>query len=288
MMISKQPAYLDYCRYYASKCNVCKGDKRLWKDDAWYSCGCQYIATVKYRFDRIRIYPPSLKYLSWKDFTGEIKEVSKSGKLEITDHLEPAAILQAKRNAMQYCFGSTDPAVLKNRPKNSIIYKRFLSGKNVIIAGSKQTGKSLLATLILKEVVHASVQNQVDMSFEWIKGTDLFHAARWDTSKDVDYDSLYEWADVSFLVIDGLGMSRGGHTSPPDVIAFNRLFGSRHYEKPTIIITTDSFVRECQDSLRSSLVVDKLGEELHSLMIDKDNILIDLYKNQSRQFSREK
>ena len=277
-MISKKLEYLDYCKYYASKCEVCKGDKRLWKNKAWHACGCQYVASVKFRFENIRIYPPELKYLSWEDFTGEIKEISREGKLEITDYLEPAAILRAKRMAMQYCFGSTQPWVLKDRAKYSAIYRRFISGKNVIIAGSKRTGKSLLATLILKEVVFASVSNKVDMSFEWVKGMDLFHAARWDSTKEIDYDSLYVWADASFLVIDGLEVPRGGHTSPPDIIALNRLFGARHYEKPTIVITTESFMRECQDPLRSQLVIDKLGAELHSLMVDRDNVLIDLYR----------
>lgn len=275
----KKPEYLDYCKYYASKCKVCKGDKRLWKNETWHACGCQYIATAKYRFDRISIYPPGLKSLGWEDFTGEIREVSKTGKLEITDHLEPAAILQAKRKAMQYCFNSTNPEVLKDRAKHSVVYRRFLSGQNVIIAGPKRTGKSLLATLILKEVFHASVNHRVDLSFEWVKGMNLFHAARWDTSKDIDYDSLYKWEDISFLVIDGLEIPRGGHTSPPDVIALNRFFAARHYEKPTIVITTESFIRECQDPMRMHLVIDKLGEELHSLVTDRNNVLIDLYRN---------
>jgi len=263
----------DYCSYYASKCKECKGARRVWKNDIWMACGCQYIASVKWRFEQIDVFPPSLKYLSWKDFTGDIKAVH-GGKSQISNQLDMSTFIHAKKEVLKYCFNSSDISVLDDRQNKSAIFERYAAGDNIIISGSKKTGKSLLATLILKEVVYASVSTKNDLSFEWISWNELLEAARWDTDKPINSEQLYLWSDIDFLVIDGIAR-QGGHTTPPDLVALNSFFVRRRH-LPTIIVASTLFVYDCRHPIRSQGVEYKFGSELLSLISGSNNFMLAL------------
>ena len=267
--------YINYCNYYSSKCNICNGNKYVISKGTRNTCKCQYIATIKYRFDKIDIKPPELKKLSWSDFTGEIMEKSPdSGKIEVVGFNDIDKVVKAKEKAMNYCFGDADFSLLNDRRKNSIIPLRYKTSSNLIIYGPHKSGKSLLATIIIKEIVYSSVYH--NLSFEWIKMMELIHAARWDNNKLIDYGNIDKWEDVSFLIIDEVEMLRGGHNTPPDIIILNNFFSNRHYNQPTILILSKGLMGDCRDKFRSQIVKDKFGSEFYSLVMDTDNTFIEL------------
>jgi hypothetical protein len=78
--------YEDLLAYYAARCPVCKGERRI-KDEnlGWLVCICQEKATVKWRFEQINITPPELKSKSWHD------SKALAGRQQQTCILDPAS-----------------------------------------------------------------------------------------------------------------------------------------------------------------------------------------------------
>jgi DNA replication protein DnaC len=278
----KKLTYQNYCDYYASKCSICESRKRILKNNIWTCCSCQYTATIKWRFEQIEIHPESLKYKNWADFTGEIKGTNKeTGKLEILGHLSVPTFMGAKQKAMEYCFGSSDIKVLEDKKKYLSVHKHCMDGQNIVIAGRRNTGRTLLAVLVLKEVVNASCFFNLNLEFKWIKSSDLIDAARWDNSKSIDHvflDSLY---DIHFLVIDGVDIYRGGHNTPPDTISLNVLFNYRRkMAYPTIIICSDVFLNSILHAKYGDEVSRPWGEEFYSLITNPSNVTIEMEREE--------
>ncbi len=263
--------YQDYCDYYASKCKICTGKKRVLHNSIWTCCPCQQHATLKYRFEKIQTYPQELKYSKWSDFTGEIKTKNKqTGKLEIGGHLSAPVFINAKKKAMEYCFSSSDPSVVDDRRNTLVLHKN--NGRNVVIVGKKNTGKTLLAALILKEVAHASyLFKKLNIDFKWLKASDLINASRWDNDKSVDHEFLNSLNNIQFIVIDDIDMYRTGHNTPPDTVSLDVLFSYRKLASyPTIVICTPEF-------FKTASKYEIWGREFTDLITRSDNVLIELY-----------
>src|SRR5437867_2071959 len=130
--------YRQYSTFYASKCDACKGVKRLLKNGVWTACSCQYTASAKWRIDQFEVVPPDLKYKTWNDFTGV------HGDSKLTNQ----SFIQAKQKALRYCFGGEDVSLINDRQKNLIVHEHLNDGQNVVIAGATGSGRTLLAVLI--------------------------------------------------------------------------------------------------------------------------------------------
>jgi hypothetical protein len=268
--------YEDYSNFHAQKCTICSGAKRVCQEGIWITCGCQFNATAKWRLDQIQIYPENLKFKTWEDFVG----INSSGK-KLTD----ASFIEAKTKALIYCFGRPDPQLAKNRKQSSIILKHINDRQNVIIAGAGGSGRSLIAALILKEVIYASAIRRQKVSFYWVKSSELTEAARWattrtgDISKDIDRNELVEWSESDFLFLDGMDLkpATGDHRAPPDMTSLNILFFKRFY-RPTIIVCSNKLLAECRDPRKADRIKEQWGDDFYTLMHDPKNVVIDLEK----------
>ena len=260
-------SYEEFSQYYASKCSACNGDKRVYRDSKWYRCGCQFLSSLRWRFQQAKIVPDSLKKLTWKDFDGCIRHGD-----SISGMVDSEVIIEARGKALKYCFGSNSIAVTKDRHKHSKIYDRLLSGNNVVIVGDNSSGKTLLATLILKEVVLYCADTADDLSFEWVNASELLHACRWDNSKTVDHDYVDDCVSADFLFVDNLDV-------PTDHIAsINRLVGSRQVNRRPTIITCDlpfwnGCIRKASPTSYET-ITKRLGKQIADMMSDSENTVI--------------
>ncbi len=154
-------------------------------------------------------------------------------------------------------------------PQDLVVHKN--QGRNVIIVGGKNTGKTLLAALILKEVANASSIFKLNIDFKWLKASELVNASRWDNSKSVDHEFLDNLNNIDFLVIDGIDVYRTGHNTPPDTVSMDVLFSYRYLAScPTIVICTPEF-------FKTASKYEIWGKEFTSLLTRADNVLIELY-----------
>lgn len=273
-------SYEDYKRYHASKCKICKGAERVQKGGIWVACGCQHVASVKWDYDQIKIYPENIKYKTWDDFIGIDDKGAK-----LTDQ----SFVDAKEKALRYCFDRADPSVTKDRAKHSIILRHCQDAQNVVIVGGPHSGKTLVATLILKEVIFAAAMKQTGITFRWVRSPEIIDAARWDgsisgTSKTIDRDLLEDLAEVHFLFIDGLDLrpERGDHRFPPDMLSLNTLFSRRLEKSPTILICSDQFWKAASTPGHSDLIREQWGDDFSALLGDPRNLVIELRKEAKR------
>lgn len=267
-MIDKYDRYLEY---FSKKCNECKGERRILLNNIWYSCSCQLIASLKYKFDKIKIYPNDLKNKTWSDFKG----INSSG-----SKLTAKSLIEAKSQALKYCFNTDDIQAIKQRENKSVIPKRLHSGTNVVISGDSGSGKSLLAFLILKEIVLYSIHATKIMTFEWIRSSDLLEAARWDNNKQIDNELLDYWTDVQFLFIDNVYLkpNQGDHRASPNMSSINRLFYNRLSSRlPTIVLCNDSLLRT--DKYDKNKVIEEWGQDFYNIISDENNFFIQLIKS---------
>lgn len=264
----KKLTSIEYCDYYASKCITCKGQKRLKHNGVWIACICQINAHDKFRFEQFDINPPDLKYKSWDDFTGIFENIK----------LTNSSFISAKTKALAYCFNSADLKAVSNRKESLIVHKHIDDCQNLIITGVAGTGKSLIASLIIKEVIHACRIHNLKISFEYAKSNDIQDAARWTGTKEIDHVWLDRLSDVDFLIIDGIDIDRGGHTTPPDHTTVNKLFSYRK-EHPNIIICSTEFFLSLKSHRHINEIVNRWGEEFLSLMRNDKNIVIELEKD---------
>lgn len=270
--------YDDYSNYHAQKCATCKGAKRVQKDGIWVACGCQFNATVKWRYDQIQIYPEGLKFKTWDDFCG----INATGAM-----LTEQSLVEGKGKALTYCFGKPNPELAKDRKKNSVILNHIRDGQNVIISGSTGSGRSLLAALILKEVVYATAIKQRKVGFYWVRAIELVEAARWSTSKTgtvaktIDRERLDNWAETDFLFVDGLEVKAdtGDHRAPPDMTSLNLLFSHRlAYKLPTVLVCSDKFLHASRTPGYWDKIREQWGDDFLSLMNDPRVVVIELTK----------
>lgn len=263
--------YEDYCEYHANKCKQCKGKKRIQYNDVWVCCSCQYNASAKWRFDQIQVYPDELKYKTWKDFTG----------VGQTNRITAGSFVEAKKKAIEYCFDAADLSVVNDRKQHLVIDKHLRDGQNVVIFGPKASGKSLIATLILKEVVYACAIRGHEYSFAWVKASEIVEAARWDSNaaKTIDYDTLDFLGDVNFLFVDNLDIAPavGNHRHPPDIMSVNRVFSYRLSMKlPTIVTCSNKIWEFLQNPATTQEIKTQYGEELYGLLMHPKNVMIKL------------
>ena len=268
--------YTNYCDYFAKKCPKCNGAKKILihhgEDDTvgtWNACGCQFIASTKWRYDQIPL-PSHLKGKTWEDFRGIVVENGKEVDLA-------CSFTEAKEKALEYCFGSGDPSVIKDRVNSLVVQDRT---NNVVISGGQRTGKTLLVALILKEVVYASVLKRINLAFKYVKNSELLDKSRWDNNKQVDHEFLADLAELDFLVLDGIN-DPAGHTTPPDLISLDGLFSARHLSgAPTIFVCSDTFKLKLfsENKYERDAIIKKFGEEYYSSLTNSENVFIDLQR----------
>ncbi len=268
--------YSDWCKWYALNCSICNGAKCIKENDTNRVCSCQLKATIKFRFEQIEVVPHSLKYKEWSDFTGVIMDGD-----VVIGRLNVSSFLEAKKRALAYCFKEPKTEMAQDQVNNSIIHKRASSGCNVIIAGDRYSGKTLVATLILKEVAWASAFHNPNLSFKWVKSSAFIDAARWDKDRRVNYEYLMHLESIRFLAIDGVdNFSEFGHTSPPDIITMNSFFGQRRMTgMPLILVCSTKFYKMLKDPIYHPEVKRTWGEEFLSLATDRNNVFIELEKS---------
>lgn len=271
-------SYEDIHAYYADQCSICRGNRRVIANGTWTSCRCQYIATARWRLEQIQIFPDILKYKCWSDFTGLIKDNKTT-----VGCLVPASALQAKNKALRYCFKNSNVDAVKDRKSNLIIHHHLSDGQNVVISGPRNTGKSLLACLILKEFIYATSYFDLRYDYKWVKSNSLIDAARWDNNKSIDRDFLDDIESSGFLVIDGVDISKGGHNTPPDIISLNVLFYNRRASLyPTVVVCSDTFWSSVTDSRYEGGIVSRWGDEFYSMLRDNKNLVIELFKEEDK------
>ncbi len=262
-----------YCQYYASKCKICAGNRRIKHEGVWTACVCQQAAILKFRFERFPVEPPELKYKTWEDFTG----TTNRGKILTEDSL-----VKAKSKALGYCFDSQDG--YKDRRKHLTVHRHLEDGQNVVIVGDGNSGRTLLATLIIKEVAHACRIYNKNIDYQYVTSWALKDAARWDDNKSINHDFLNEMSDTEFLVIDKMEImpARGHHTAPPDYNSMNQLFWSRRRLKhPTISICSPSFWSQVTNPGWQEDMSAQWSREFILLLNDSNNLVIKLDKEVS-------
>lgn len=274
-----QNNYQSFSDYYAQKCTVCSGQKSVCLDGVWTRCICQQQATLEYRYSLIPIYPEELKYKNWSDFTGEIKDTTSNGRKETVGMLSGCGVV-AKTKAMQYCFNKVGADTTKNRKQTLRVLDHLKDGQNVLIIGGSSTGKTLLAALINREVAYASYFSHRSIDFRWVTFSQILEAARWDNGREIDHTSLDGYSEAQFLTIDGVDVPSGkGHTTPPDMVAMNTLFGERLRNRhPTIVIMSNNFYNTLTHNALCQEIPKRWGDEFFTLLKHPNNVIIELQK----------
>lgn len=268
-------SHTDYCDLYANRCNLCKGKKYIDMFGVHTLCSCQKKATIKFRFEQIDICPSELKYKEWHDFTGLITNGSQT-----IGALDASSAIQARNQAMSYCFDSCDLNVTKDRKRHLIIHNHIYDGKSIIISGDKCSGKTLLSSLILKEVAWASLIHGLDLQFRFVKSIDIIQSARWSNDKDIDYNFLNDLMSVHFLAIDSAdNFFKYGHTGPPDNIVMNSFFSHRRsHNLPVILVCSPKFLSMLDNPSLHTDVKHIWGDEFLLLMTSSGNVKINIVK----------
>ncbi len=281
--IMKTLSYEGLQFHYAHDCQLCKGAQSVVDaDDIRRECLCQKLARQKWRLEQVKIRPNSLKYKDWSDFNGAIESNG-----EIVGSLTTESALSGRDKAFHYCFGSSfDLNLLKNKSSHLYVQNHVSDGQNIIITGDSGSGKSLLAVLILKEVICASAFLPHSLDYRWVEGFDLIDAARWtsgsgNSGKGVDHDYLDHIAGLDFLFLEGVGLQAWGHNYPPDHFALDKLFGNRRSMRlPTVMTCSIELWKLAMGRNPSghTEVHRVYGNQFLEILRDSSNIVIDLEK----------
>lgn len=269
--------------HYANDCKLCHGMQSIVDaDNIRRECLCQKLARQKWRLEQVQIRPNSLKYKDWSDFNGTIEANG-----EIIGNLTLESALSGRDKAFRYCFGKAfDAKLLKNKSSHLYIQKHVTDGQNIIITGDSGSGRSLLAVLILKEVICASSFLPQSLDYRWVEAYDLIHGARWQASgvvasKNIDYDYLDHLSGLDFLFLEGVGIQTRGHNTPPDHFVLDKLFGHRRSASlPTVLTCSKELLKLAMGrNPRGFDPVHQIyGSQFLEVIRDSNNIVIDLEK----------
>lgn len=216
------------------------------------------------------------------DFTGQI---AKSNDRERV--LSNTKSLEVKNKICEYCWGVNWQQVITKYPlpkdqrkflnSHSIIDKRLKSGKNVVIYGSesKQLGRSLIATIIMKEAIKLRKQKGYQgQTYAWVDMPFLRKLLINDstpynkTSYDLAFYKTCDWLVVD-NIIDNVAYSDKHSSFQKDL--FDPFFIERFKsELPTILI----FKFDIQPE--TSLVEKKMGIGLSNFINSKETTIISL------------
>lgn len=270
--------YASLRQLYAHECKFCAGVKSITDADGIRrECTCQKLARQKWRLEQVKIRPDSLKYKGWSDFNGTIEDNG-----QIIGNLVLESAVDGRNKAFRYCYGI--PYTTGKLPIH--VHKHVSDGQNVIITGDNGSGRSLLAVLILKEVIRASSLLTDALEYRWIETFDLIDAARWtingSADKGVDHDYLDHVSGLDFLFLEGVGLQTRGHNYPPDHFALDKLFGYRRSMRlPTIMTCSkDLWKLLTGRNPRGREEVQKIyGNQFLEMLLDSNNVMIELEKD---------
>ena len=278
--MKKTLSYLEWSQWFADNCDECHGTQVVRVDGSPIRCKCQLRATAKARLEAVDIVPTRLKYCDWSDFTGLITNEG-----EIQGSLTTSSALKGRNTAFGYCFGvDYDPEIAKDFT-NIRMQERVADGRNLVIVGPGNSGKTLLAVLVLKEACNAYIVGK-NLQFKWTKFHDIIHHASWANSdwnspgKQINHSFLDELSELDFLFVDGIDDDRGGHNARPDHISMNVLFGARRiFNLPNIFVCSSVFYRQIQGPKGLEELVSKFGEEFMKSVSNPNNTIIELKKS---------
>ena len=250
-------SFEDFSKQFAEQCKICgkKGHNRL--GNKIVVCQCQLRAIIKYRCETL---PVSLKDLEWIDYTGSSP---------VNGNVVDIANWQQGRDiSLAYCFSDKSVSHLsgcsysmaevkdfiKHRISNSKIINRLKEGANLVLLGEDSTGKTLLASLIAKEVIYASVL-LMNMNVKWTSFNTLINAMNFDR---MDFSLLEDLIITDFLFLDNVYRPHQGDYRKN---AIDELFHERlNNKKPTIITGT----RPIGDSYSNNRQA--LGDEFYRML----------------------
>jgi len=247
----------EHAAYFAEHCDKCQGKRFVIEEEKRVICSCQSKALVKHRYDQI---PTDLKNKDWEDYTGDFiqnnKEIRVVNWKESRDIAFGYCFSKKSINQLSKCELNLDKIkeILERRFSRSRIKKRYDDGSNLAILGNSFTGKTLLAALVAKEIIYASVL-LIDKDVKWVSFNSLINSLSFNR---VDYDLIDEISYVDFLILDNVNAPKQGNYMK-NVI--DELFYNRINQNLPIIITGSSDINRDDYPNRQAL-----GDEFYRFL----------------------
>jgi DNA replication protein DnaC len=224
----------DYAIEYSRKCNRCSGRRYVEEKEKMVICPCQLKALIKYRYDEIPV-SAKTKELDWTDFTGLIadKYMNVSNWKKSRDIAFGYCFSEKRAEELNMCDYSNDDIedLMKHRISKSKIQDRLNEGSNLFIMGEEYSGKTLLASLIAREIVFYSVLKK-DIYFKWISFHSLINALSFNRIDYAFFDDITYTND--FLVLDNVFIPKQRNFM---YNMLDELFYERSNKKKPIIVT---------------------------------------------------
>ena len=269
----------EYSILLSGPCKLCNGKRYIEKDNQQEICKCQLRALIHYRHDQL---PVDLRYKEWGDYTGD--NVKKSKEIKVRNWEKCRCL------AFAYCFSKESISeindcnislgsiqqILKKRISKSKIIKRKKEGANIAFFGDDDTGKTLLAALVAKEIIYASVLLG-DLDFKWLPFSTLINALNFDRP---NYSLIDEVSCVDFLVLDNVYVPQQGNYMKNFL---DELFHDRRTKRLPIILTGTHAVADsnAKTKTRGDLLLDSrqaVGDEFYRLLNSENTQKINLQK----------
>jgi len=224
----------EHATRFAENCKECRGKRYVLENNKHVVCKCFLNAVIQHRLDQI---PIDFRYKEWLDYVG----ITDDGK-----DIHNSNWKEARAITFAYCFSKRTiknieeinyedidqnfiNKKIRHRASNSKILFRKNEGANLAIFGDEMTGKTLLASLVAKEIIYASVLLG-NFDFKWLSFNTLINSISFDR---INYDLVDEITCVDFLVLDNAYIPQQGNymKNVLDEIFYDRLMG----KMPTII-----------------------------------------------------
>lgn len=263
----------DFAIESSQNCTKCKGRRYVEEENKMVICSCQLKALIKFRYEEIPV-SKNIKETDWQDYTGNVidSESIVSNWKQSRDISFGYCFSDLPADKISKCNYDIDDIMyyVKHRISKSRIEERLNEGASLFIMGEESSGKTLLASLVAREIVLASVLKK-NIYFKWISFHSLINALSFDRVDYAFFDDIAYTND--FLVLDNIFIPKQRNFMHN---MLDELFYERFNKKKPIIVTgnllsDEPFVRE------------KLGNEIFriynssktnkiKLVLEKNNV----------------
>jgi hypothetical protein len=205
------------------------------------------------------VIPEDHRSLTIDDFRGEVVTDGRSVKV-LSDEVQQ----RAKEQVLRYCWRGVELGESYDFVdwfKRSQMERRLQDGTNVVIHGEgvqmqrgraqhKQLGKTLLASIIIKEAIHLKFRDgHVGDTYEWVDFSLMCKRLMGQAEGERSYnDEIDNWEEADWLVVDS--MTFGDKTTNARSFRANvldRIFVERRDRKlPNILVFQDD-LDKCDD-----------------------------------------
>jgi len=222
---------------FSKTCKKCNGKKYLVENDEITECSCQLKALIDYKISLIPV-DSDFRSLDWDDYTGDTVREGKEHRVLNWQ--------QARNLAFEYCFSKDSilkigldetkvsseiiEKIINKRFSNSKILNRMKEGANLVLFGDSFSGKTLLAYLVTREVIGASVLLG-DFDVKWVSFNTLINSLGFDR---VNHQLIDEISYVDFLILDNVYIPQQGNYMKN---ILDDIFHERITKKMPILIT---------------------------------------------------